>query len=794
MQVRVEGFRSSLQQRRLWQLQQQGGRPRFGARCAMLLEGPLAAGALRRALSQVIARHEILRTRLQYVAGMRWPIQVVADGTGAAWSTVDLSDLDPQSQQVRVEESYREATRSPTALEQDAEVFASLVKLAPDKHWLIMRLPATCADAWSLKNLARELVGQYGAAFDGGKAEDEPLQYSHFAEWQKEVLEDESAAKGFAYWEQVKSGGLSPVTLPFENRDPAGAAFEPDVLSVAVEPGLASKVEELARRHDTSSAACLLAVWQALLWRLSGQPNVVVNYAFDGRKYEELRDALGLFARHLPVRTRCDKSSTLEHLLRQVDDTLFEAARWQEYFSWEQAGEDGAGRDSGQRSIAFEFSAAPPRLSSGDLIASLKMYDAHAESYGLKLTCRREPDALVAEFSYLPALFTAAGISCLARQFRQLLASAVKDPSAPVTELNLLDEAERHQLLFEFNETGAEYPRESCVHELFEEQAAKTPDATALVFEGGSLSYGELNSRANQLARHLRALGAGPEQLVAILMERSAGMVVALLGVLKSGAAYLPLDPAYPERRLELMLSDSGAGVILTQEALAGRVRGQGCEVVMVDAQREEIAARGADNLRPAATPDGLAYVIYTSGSTGTPKGVMIHHRPLVNYLHWASSAYAAGSGSGSPLHSPLAFDLCVTALFTPLLTGSRLSLVPEGGGVEPLADALSGGPDFSLVKLTPAHLEALSHCVAEEAAARSARRLVIGGEALRWEALRWWREHAPSARLVNEYGPTEAVVGCCVYEAAAGPEQAGAVPIGRGIANARLYVLDAAG
>jgi amino acid adenylation domain-containing protein len=328
-----------------------------------------------------------------------------------------------------------------------------------------------------------------------------------------------------------------------------------------------------------------------------------------------------------------------------------------------------------------------------------------------------------------------------------------------------------------------------CFHRLFEAQVERTPDAVAVAYKDERLTYRELNRRADQLAHHLRALGAGPETLIGICMERAPEMMVGLIGILKAGAGYLPLDPSYPAERLAYMLEDARTPVVLAQRRISDKVSGHTAKVICVDEDWPEIERESGENLENGPEPDHLAYVIYTSGSTGKPKGVMIHHRGLANYLSWAARYYRMSEGAGTLVHSPIGFDLTITTLLAPLLVGQRVVLLPEGPGIEELARALGAGKDYTLVKITPTHLEALAHMLPGDELAGRVRVLVVGGEMLKWEHIAAWRTYAPATRIVNEYGPTETVVGCCIYEVT-GDVQSGSVPIGRAIDNMDMHLL----
>ena len=332
---------------------------------------------------------------------------------------------------------------------------------------------------------------------------------------------------------------------------------------------------------------------------------------------------------------------------------------------------------------------------------------------------------------------------------------------------------------------------EKCVHEAFQQQVECTPDSVAVVSEEQQLTFHELDLRANQLAHYLRKLGVGPEVLVGICMKRSAELVVGLLGILKAGAAYLPLDPDYPERRLSFMLQDAKVAVLMTQDSCRKIFAGYKNEVVCLDNDWNRIAQESDKRLSANVTGENAAYVIYTSGSTGKPKGVIITHGGLANYLRWGIAAYRVSEGCGALVHSSISFDLTITGLFSPLLTGKTVFLMSQAAGVTELAQALLIRDNYSLIKITPAHLRLLSELIPADQVNGRVRALVIGGEALYYEALTFWRNHDPTIRIVNEYGPTETVVGCCTYEVIANDPDKGPMPIGIPIANTQLYVLD---
>ena len=398
---------------------------------------------------------------------------------------------------------------------------------------------------------------------------------------------------------------------------------------------------------------------------------------------------------------------------------------------------------------------------------------------------------LEGNFVYSSDLFTDSTIARMVGHFQTLLTAIVESPQQQVSQLPILTQREQQQLLFEWNNTQIDYPNSQCIHELLEAQVEKTPQAVAVVYENQQLTYTQLNSRANQLAYYLRSVGVGPEVLVGICVERSLEMVVGLLGILKAGGAYVPLDPEYPTERLSFMLLDAQVGVLLTQQRLVDRLPKHQAQLVCLDTDWQVISQSPQDNPIAGVQASNLAYVIYTSGSTGRPKGTMILHQGVVNYLSWCTQAYAVADGDGAPVQSTFAFDATITSLFSPLIVGKQVILLPEQQEIEAVCVVLQSRRQFSLVKLTPAHLELLNQLLPSLEAAAQTKALVIGGEPLFGKTLHEWRQNAPNTRLINEYGPTETVVGCSFYEVTNETSLAEGILIGRPIANTQIYILD---
>ncbi len=575
--------------------------------------------------------------------------------------------------------------------------------------------------------------------------------------------------------------------LPADRPHPAVRSHHCARVTSRLAPDLTHAVTALGRREAVSPDLVLLATFAVLLHRYSGQDELAIGCP--GADCSQVSSGCGA---PLPVLQAGFAGVTdFTELLAQVSDgapaTAVDGAVTPPGEGLERACRWGRGLPFqvmfvSQRSTPQARGLAGPRP---DAVA----HDTRSAEIDLTLSVVADGEALRLHWDYAGARFDRARIADLAEHFALLLQGILESPAVDLARLPLLTAAECTRLA-QWNSTATDFPLDLTVVDLFEAQVARTPHAIALVCAGERLSYRELNARANRLAHALIARGVGPDVLVALCVERSLAMVVGLLAILKAGGAYVPLDPEYPAERLAFMLTDSAAAVLLTRRALLARLPASGAATVLAD-DDAAFAAAPLHNPQRRSAPADLAYCIYTSGSTGRPKGTLLTHLGLANYLQWARAHYDPAGGSGAPVQSSLAFDATITSLYLPLIVGGRVVLIPDGDEIEGLADLLKQSPDFSLIKITPAHLEILNRQLSERHFADAARALILGGEALVAAQLRPWLDHAPKTRLINEYGPTEAVVGCCIYDACGQTGLVGAVPIGRPIANARIYILD---
>jgi len=593
---------------------------------------------------------------------------------------------------------------------------------------------------------------------------------------QEDVVHDQ-----LAYWKEGLAGAPTKLELPTDKSRPAVQSFSVATETVELSQELLSQLKGVSQQEEATLFMTLGAAFMALLHRYTGQDDILIG-----------TPALGRFPNTVVLRAQFNEHLNFRALLQQMRERTSGAYAHSDLPFEQIVAELAPERDPSHAPVVQVMFAVnnAEKASQGSNRNGSGPAKAETPGYDLTLTLSEIGNCLQGTIEYSTDIFEAHTIQRMCGHFETLLTSIALNQHQSIAELPMLTECEVTQILYEWNATRAEFPQ-GCVHQLFEQQVSLHPESHAVVFEERRLTYRELNERANQVANYLRKRGVGPDVLVGVCLERSPEVLVSLLGIWKAGGAYVPLDPAYPTDRLAFMVKDSAAKVLLTDSKHKQLFASTSNEVICMDSDWTAISQESSTNLQPAATPANLAYVMYTSGSTGTPKGVMVLQGGLVNYLTWAIKTYSVQEGGSVPVHTSTSFDLTVTGLYPPLLVGGFVEILPEDVGGQSLVKALKKGIDRSLVKITPAHLELLNQQISSEEAAGSTKVFVIGGENLVAESLVLWRKFAPSTRLINEYGPTETVVGCCTYEVGANDPVTGSVPIGRPIANTQLYILD---
>ncbi|MFQ5615680.1 MAG: amino acid adenylation domain-containing protein, partial [Anaerolineales bacterium] len=766
--------------------------------------------------------------------GMTIPVQVISDDSAFSLERRDLSDYETDGCRngaaAHLNTLAEEIGNTRLDLENAPLFHATLATLSPSRHALLVNLPAFCADAAALDNLASQVSAAYQAALQSKEfGDEEALQYVDLSEWQNEMLASDEAEDESENW--YRKMVAAPIAIRLLGKDrpaspdkPAlsGAeVFTPRAHSQTVRPDVLAKIRDLIARYNTSPQAFYLACWQTLLWRISRQPEILLGLGCHGRTYEELTGAIGLFAKTLPFPIRIDGDMKLADILETLDEAIEESFDQQEYFTWDLVAKAcGDNAELPFFALNFDFEGETKPHPAGLVTFSIGARYTCVDRFNLKLTCtpttRPEPagdlnrssgnSSLITTFHYAADLFDATEIERLAGMYHNLLASIVAGPASPIDALNILSEVERHRLLIDFNNTAHPPSAAAAIHKLIEAQAASTPDSPAVIFGDEQLTYAELNARANQLAHHLIELGAGPDIFVGLYTENSLELMAGLLGILKTGGAYIPLDPSYPAERIAFMLEDTQAPIVLTQEKLSDNLPQSATPNANIlpipipipipiptstptPPLYPSIANQPTTNPNVPVTPDNLAYIIYTSGSTGKPKGVPITHRNLVHSTH-ARTLYYDEPVERYLLLSSFVFDSSVPGIFWPLIQGGALVLPQTGLQRDPrLLTAL-----IERQQITHAlGLPSLYSLILKEDAQKlaSLKTMIVAGEACPRTLIDQHNETLPNTALYNEYGPTEGTVWSTVFDCR-GPEIGSQVPIGKPIPNTQVYILNA--
>ncbi|MGE5672824.1 MAG: amino acid adenylation domain-containing protein, partial [Mycobacterium leprae] len=731
--------------------------------------------------------HEALRTTFASQEGE--PVQVIRPAADVPVALVALTLLSGAAREAELQQALRREAVRPFDLTAGPLLRALLVRLAPEEHVLLLTIHHIVADGWSMGVLLEELATLYGAFAAGRPSQLVPLaiQYADYAVWQRAWLDGGETERQLAFWKERIAGAPAMLELPTDRPRPAVQTFRGALLPVVLPTELASGLAALSRVEGATLFMALLAGFQALLARLSGQSDVVVGAPVAGRTRTETEALIGFFVNTLPHRTDLSDDPTFRELLARVRAGALGAFSHQDLPLQHLVEELQPQRDPShiplfQVVFALQNDLAAAKELSGLTFDPLTV-DTGTAKFDLALTLEERPDGLVGGVEYNTDLFDRSSIERLMAYFQRLLTEAVADPDRRIGTLNLLSADERRQILAGWNDTVAPYPDTMLIHELVAARAAEEPERVAVVWGEERLTYAELDCRANQVAHHLRRSGLGPYKLVGVCMERSPEMLVALLGTLKAGAAYLPIDPAYPPERIAFMLADAGVGVLLTQERL--QMSADSVPVICLDSGWAAIAEESHAAPESLAGPENLAYVIYTSGSTGRPKGVMIEHRALLNLVYWHQSAFALTAADRTTQIAGVAFDAAVWEIWPSLAAGATLYLPDEETRLTParLRDWLVANQITVSFLATPLAEQILTLGWPAETALRF---LLTGGD-----KLHIYPPAGLAFQLINCYGPTESTVVATAAAIAAQAGTAGAPPIGRPIANTRVYLLD---
>ncbi|MFN6559095.1 MAG: amino acid adenylation domain-containing protein [Nostoc sp. ChiSLP01] len=770
--------------------------PTYNIPIVINFKGCINLTALQDSLNEIIRRHEVLRTSFTLIDGQ--PIQVVNQAVPVTFAVEDLRFL---SENERTQEARRLATefaKQPFDLSAESLLRSKILQLNDRNYQLLVTLDHIIADGWSMGILIKELTALY-EAFSTGRVSPLPklpIQYRDFVNWQRKWLDGERIQLLLNYWKQKLQGELPVLNLPTDRARSPVQTFKGAQAKLVLSQTLTKELKNLSRHAGVTLFMTLLTGFKTLLYHYTGQTDILVGSPIANRNRAEFTPLIGLFVNVLVLRTDLSGDLSFQELLARVKSTALEAYVHQDLPFEKLVEELQPNRDLSYNPlfqvmfVLQKLQISNPRLS--DVSVTYQEGYNGTSKFDLTLFMEDSEQGLVATCEYNTDLFNADTITRMLGHFQTLLGSILSDPEQRITDLQLLTPSEIQQLLVEWNDTKTDYPQDKCIHQLFEAQVEKTPDAIAVVFENQQLTYQELNNQANQLAHYLRSLGVKPEVLVGICLERSLEMIVGLLGILKAGGAYIPLDPAYPQERLVFMLSDSQVKVILTQKELIAGLPKHQAHIVCLDTDKSLTLAASENNPVSGVKPDNLAYVIYTSGSTGQPKGVMISHQAICNHMVWMQTEFPLTEKDKVLQKTPFSFDASIWEFYAPLLVGAQLIIAkPEGHQDSAYLVKLITNLKITTVQVVPSLLRIFLEEVKSQRC-NFFKRVFCGGEVLPIDIQERFFANL-NADLYNLYGPTEACIDATFW-ACKRQSDLPIVPIGRPINNMQVYLLDSKG
>nr|WP_201280317.1 non-ribosomal peptide synthetase [Hassalia byssoidea] len=783
-----ENLPLSFSQARLWFLDLlEPNNAAYNMAIAFRLNGDLNQEALHRSLQEIIQRHETLRTTFESKDGI--PIQVIHEFEQVPLTACELSHL---QQEEELKKAVKEAIICPFNLGTLPLLRVYLYRLAEDRHVFVVVMHHIVSDGWSLGLMIKELSLSY-TAFCRGDASPLPslsLQYGDFAHWQRTIFDKTQLQQQLSYWKEKLSGKIEVLELPTDFPRPAVARYQGGAVSFTINKKVGDRFGQLCESQGATLFMGLLGVFTTLLMRYSGQQDLLIGTPIANRNRKQIEDLIGFFVNTLVIRIDLSGNPDFQTLLLRIKEETLQAYAHQDV-PFERIVEELQPERNLSHNPLFQVMFVLQNAPMGNLeLPNLSLTPLELEQvtakFDLTLLMNETEEGLQGTWEYRTDLFDVATINRMVGHLQTLLESIVANPEQRIAELPLLTATEQHQLLVEWNNTQTEYPQDKCIHQLFESQVEKTPDAVAVVFENEYLTYRELNKRANQLAHYLRSMGVKPDTLVGICVERSLSMVIGLLGILKAGAAYVPLDPRLPQERLTFILEDAQISVLLTQQLLNIENIAQ---TIYLDTHWQIITQQSEENPLSKVVADNLAYAIYTSGSTGKPKGVMLSHRNLCNHMFWMQATFPLTEKDKVLQKTPFSFDASVWEFYAPLLVGGQLIIARPGGHQDSayLIKAIAN-LKITTVQLVPSLLQMLLEQGGIETC-DTLKHVFCGGEALP-VALQESLLSKLNVNLHNLYGPTEACIDATFWTCKDESDRQ-IVPIGRPISNTQIYILD---
>ena len=749
-------------QKQLWILNQieEEGSLAYNVSIALQLRGSLNLAAMAKTVQEIVNRHESLRTTIDSEGNF----QQILPSLTIDLPVIDFSDCQKSDREVT--DWFKQEAQTPFDLTQGSLFRASLLKLEEQSHLLVMTAHHLVIDGWSMGIILQELAALYSAECQNQPCQlDSPLQFKEYVHWQQQQSQTEAMAAHESYWLEKFAGSIPILDLPTSHPRPPIKTYRGSRERITLEKNLLREIKQLSRNKGCTLFMTLLSIYKVLLYRLTNQEELIVGIPVAGRSLNNSEGLVGYCTHLLPIRSNVEDNAIFSEYLTKIRGLLLDAYEHQDYPFASLLDRLELDRDPSRLPlITTSFNLEPPVTVPEMFALSTELFSQPVSfvDYDLNLNVTEVNESLIVDCDYNTDLFDRGFINQILRNFQTLLENIVRDSEQPLCQIPLLTAAEQHQLLVEWNNTQTEYPQDRCIHQLFERQVAKNPDAVAVVFEGEQLTYRELNNKANQLAHYLQKLGVKPDVLVGICIERSLEMVVGLFGILKAGGAYVPLDPKYPQERLTYMLEDSGVEVLLTQQSLLESLPLNQAQVVVLDRDRdifsqETEVASVSNNVKP----ENLAYVIYTSGSTGTPKGAMVEHRGMLNHTYAKISTLTLGDMDRVAQTAPIGFDISLWQITSVLLVGGRVHIFDDrvAHNPAPLLEQVES-QEISILEIVPSLLRMIlleiDSNLQDKPSLSKLRWLLLTGEALPPSLCNHWLAIYPEIPILNAYGPTE--------------------------------------
>ncbi|WP_432409116.1 amino acid adenylation domain-containing protein [Wukongibacter sp. M2B1] len=775
-----EYYSTSSAQRRIYTMQMMDkSSTEYNIPFSLKLEGKVESKRIIDAVNKLIQRHEALRTSF-HIDGEEI-VQSIKEE--AAIDLKYVEKLDSNEEEIK---DLLNSWVTPFDLEKAPLIRCGLIKMEEEKYILMLDMHHIISDGTTMGILAEDFVKAYA----GEALKKDEVQYKEYAAWEAQQKEQDNFQKQREYWKKEYEGEIPVLELPTDGIRGVEDLKEGREITFEIEEKVIKDLKNKMARMGGTLYMGLMAGFSILLSKYSGMEDIIVGMPIAGRRHSQMEKIAGMFVNTLTIRTSPNAEKKTEEYLKEVKEKLLKAYDNQEYPYEELIEEIGIKRDI-NRNPLFDAMLVLQNTEMKEMkLENIKMSPYKIENnrakFDITLLALEVGNKLSCNINYKSKLYEKETIKRMIGHYKKILEEIALEDNKEIKEIEFIAEAEKKQILEEFNYTSADYPRDKTIQELFEAQVERTPNNIAVMYEGKCLTYRQLNEKANSLANSLRQNAVKPEAIVGIVLERSIDMIVGILAVLKAGGAYLPIDIVLPEKRIEYMIKDSGSQIVLTNSRSLSKINGYKGKII--DIESEKIYDTEKDNLEVINGPDNLAYVIYTSGSTGEPKGVMIEHRSLVNYVWWSYKNYMCDTKNIIPLYTSISFDLTITSIFPPLISGNTIEIYGDEKGEIVLHRILKDNR-ASIVKLTPTHLKLIKEISNQDS---SIERLIVGGENLNTRlAEDISHSFGGNVEIINEYGPTEATVGCTIYKYRSGENSMTSVPIGKAGDNVNLYILD---